>query len=171
MCRSQYLSLVVEPLTDYCRRAFSFHAYNIGHLSSRASEPLFTPCTPTGVIHLLDSTGVKISGSRAVVLGRSDIVGSPVAAMLRHRDATVTQCHSRTQNLPDIVRLRLVSPPRNCRLTHYSHVRSRKRILSSLPSGSLSMCRAHGSSQALSLSMLARTTFQVSARSRAARRD
>ncbi|RDX56536.1 C-1-tetrahydrofolate synthase [Lentinus brumalis] len=81
-----------------------FHAYNIGHLSSRASEPLFTPCTPTGVIHLLDSTGVKISGSRAVVLGRSDIVGSPVAAMLRHRDATVTQCHSRTQNLPDIVK-------------------------------------------------------------------
>ncbi|KAI1794574.1 C-1-tetrahydrofolate synthase [Ganoderma leucocontextum] len=81
-----------------------FHAYNIGHLSSRASDPLFTPCTPTGVIRLLDSTGVSIAGSRAVVLGRSDIVGSPVAAMLRHRDATVTQCHSRTQNLPEIVK-------------------------------------------------------------------
>ncbi|KAI0780712.1 FTHFS-domain-containing protein [Trametes elegans] len=81
-----------------------FHAYNIGHLSSRASDPLFTPCTPSGVIRLLDSTGVSIAGSRAVVLGRSDIVGSPVAAMLRHRDATVTQCHSRTKNLEEIVR-------------------------------------------------------------------
>ncbi|KAH9901590.1 FTHFS-domain-containing protein [Cubamyces lactineus] len=81
-----------------------FHAYNIGHLSSRASDPLFTPCTPTGVIRLLDSTGIQIAGTRAVVLGRSDIVGSPVAAMLRHRDATVTQCHSRTKNLEEIVK-------------------------------------------------------------------
>ncbi|KAI0726658.1 C-1-tetrahydrofolate synthase [Fomitopsis betulina] len=81
-----------------------FHAYNIGHLSSRASDPIFTPCTPTGVIKLLESTGVPIAGSQAVVLGRSDIVGSPVAAMLRNRDATVTQCHSRTKNLPDIVK-------------------------------------------------------------------
>ncbi|OBZ69070.1 C-1-tetrahydrofolate synthase, cytoplasmic [Grifola frondosa] len=81
-----------------------FHAYNIGHLSSRASDPLFTPCTPTGVIRLLDSTGVTIAGSQAVVLGRSDIVGSPVAAMLRHRDATVTQCHSRTKNIEAIVK-------------------------------------------------------------------
>ncbi|KIP09081.1 hypothetical protein PHLGIDRAFT_126538 [Phlebiopsis gigantea 11061_1 CR5-6] len=81
-----------------------FHAYNIGHLSSRASEPLFTPCTPTGVIKLLDHAGVQIAGSNAVVLGRSDIVGSPVAAMLRSRDATVTQCHSRTKNLPELVK-------------------------------------------------------------------
>jgi methylenetetrahydrofolate dehydrogenase (NADP+)/methenyltetrahydrofolate cyclohydrolase/formyltetrahydrofolate synthetase len=56
---------------------------------------------------LLESTGVSIEGQRAVVLGRSDIVGSPVAAMLRNRDATVTQCHSKTKNLPEIVRLRL----------------------------------------------------------------
>ncbi|KAG8902725.1 tetrahydrofolate synthase [Tulasnella sp. 403] len=81
-----------------------FHAYNIGHLSSRASIPLFSPCTPSGVIRLLDSTGQSISGTHAVVLGRSDIVGSPVAAMLRKRDATVTQCHSRTKNLPEIVK-------------------------------------------------------------------
>lgn len=81
-----------------------FHAYNIGHLSSRASTPLFTPCTPAGVIRLLESTGVPIAGASAVVLGRSDIVGSPVAAMLRNRDATVTQCHSRTKNLEGIVR-------------------------------------------------------------------
>lgn len=83
----------------------SFHAYNIGHLSSRASDPLFAPCTPTGVIRLLESTGVSIEGLRAVVLGRSDIVGSPVAAMLRNKDATVTQCHSKTKNLPEIVGL------------------------------------------------------------------
>ncbi|KAH8117600.1 FTHFS-domain-containing protein [Phellopilus nigrolimitatus] len=81
-----------------------FHAYNIGHLSSRASTPLFSPCTPSGCIALLESTGVPIAGSTAVVLGRSDIVGSPVAAMLRSRDATVTQCHSRTKNLPEIVK-------------------------------------------------------------------
>ncbi|KAG9010704.1 tetrahydrofolate synthase [Tulasnella sp. JGI-2019a] len=81
-----------------------FHAYNIGHLSSRASEPLFSPCTPSGVIRLLDSTGFQLSGSRAVVLGRSDIVGSPVAAMLRKRDATVTQCHRWTKNLAEIVK-------------------------------------------------------------------
>ena len=82
---------------------FRFHAYNIGHLSSRASEPLFAPCTPSAVLRLLKSTGVSISGSNTVVLGRSDIVGSPVASMLRNEDATVTQCHSRTKNIPDIV--------------------------------------------------------------------
>ncbi|KAF7789511.1 hypothetical protein EIP86_000457 [Pleurotus ostreatoroseus] len=81
-----------------------FHAYNIGHLSSRASSPLFSPCTPAGVIKLLDYAGVPIAGSHTVVLGRSDIVGSPVAAMLRKRDATVTQCHSRTRDLPAIVK-------------------------------------------------------------------
>lgn len=92
-----------------------FHAYNIGHLSSRASDPLFAPCTPAGVMRLLDSTGVSIQGLRAVVLGRSDIVGTPVAAMLRNRDATVTQCHSKTKNLPEIVRLPLA--PLNRSLT------------------------------------------------------
>ncbi|TFY60788.1 hypothetical protein EVG20_g7293 [Dentipellis fragilis] len=81
-----------------------FHAYNIGHLSSRASGPLFEPCTPAGVIRLLESTGVPIRGAQAVVLGRSDIVGNPVAAMLRNNDATVTQCHSRTKNLEEIVK-------------------------------------------------------------------
>ncbi|KAG8707883.1 tetrahydrofolate synthase [Ceratobasidium sp. 394] len=76
-----------------------FHPYNIGRLSSRASDPLFAPCTPAGVIKLIEKTGVPISGAHAVVLGRSDIVGNPVAAMLRKLDATVTQCHSRTKNL------------------------------------------------------------------------
>ena len=81
-----------------------FHAYNIGLLSSRASEPLFAPCTPAGVMLLLESTGVDISGKHAVVLGRSDIVGSPVCALLRRKDATVTQCHSRTKNLEQLVK-------------------------------------------------------------------
>lgn len=81
-----------------------FHAYNIGHLSSRAGDPLFSPCTPAGCIRLLESTGVNIAGANAVVLGRSDIVGSPVAALLRSKDATVTQCHSRTKNIEEIVK-------------------------------------------------------------------
>ncbi|KZP01183.1 FTHFS-domain-containing protein [Calocera viscosa TUFC12733] len=81
-----------------------FHAYNIGKLASRASDPLFLPCTPAGVMRLLDEANVEIAGSRAVVLGRSDIVGSPVAALLRRRDATVTQCHSRTKGLESIIR-------------------------------------------------------------------
>ncbi|KAG0147914.1 hypothetical protein CROQUDRAFT_655494 [Cronartium quercuum f. sp. fusiforme G11] len=81
-----------------------FHAYNIGLLSSRASEPLFYPCTPAGVIKLIEQTDIKISGKHAVVLGRSDIVGSPVCALLRRKDATVTQCHSRTQNLSEILK-------------------------------------------------------------------
>lgn len=80
-----------------------FHAYNIGHLSSRASSPLFVPCTPAGVFRLLKSTGVAIEGANAVVIGRSDIVGNPVASILRNADATVTQCHSKTRNLEAIV--------------------------------------------------------------------
>lgn len=82
----------------------SFHPYNIGRLSSRASDPLFAPCTPAGVIRLIESTGVPIAGAHAVVLGRSDIVGNPVSAMLRKLDATVTQCHSRTKDLKSFVR-------------------------------------------------------------------
>ena len=82
----------------------SFHAYNIGLLSSRASEPLFAPCTPAGVMLLLESTGIDINGKHAVVLGRSDIVGSPVAALLRRKNATVTQCHSQTRDLEQIVK-------------------------------------------------------------------
>ncbi|KIM65259.1 hypothetical protein SCLCIDRAFT_1212413 [Scleroderma citrinum Foug A] len=81
-----------------------FHAYNIGHLASRASAPLFVPCTPAAVIRLLESTGVTIAGTDVAVLGRSDIVGNPVTSILRNRDATVTQCHSRTKNLEDIVK-------------------------------------------------------------------
>ena len=76
-----------------------FGALNIGKLQSRADEPLFAPCTPAGCIALIESTGVPIAGANAVVLGRSDIVGSPVCAMLRRKDATVTQLHSRSKDI------------------------------------------------------------------------
>lgn len=81
-----------------------FHPVNIGRLSMKRREPLFVPCTPKGCIELLDRTGVEIEGKRAVVLGRSNIVGLPVAMLLLHRNATLTICHSRTQNLPAVVR-------------------------------------------------------------------
>lgn len=74
-----------------------FHPMNTGRLV--INKPLFQPCTPLGVIKLLENTGVYISGKEAVVVGRSNIVGKPVALMLLHRNATVTICHSRTQNL------------------------------------------------------------------------
>lgn len=81
-----------------------FHPLNIGRLSMKRRDPLFVPCTPKGCIELLDRTGVQIEGKRAVVLGRSNIVGLPVAMLLLHRNATLTICHSRTQNLPEVVR-------------------------------------------------------------------
>ncbi|NIM16563.1 MAG: bifunctional methylenetetrahydrofolate dehydrogenase/methenyltetrahydrofolate cyclohydrolase FolD [Candidatus Aminicenantes bacterium] len=81
-----------------------FHPINIGRLSMKRREPLFVPCTPKGCIELLDRTGVEIEGKRAVVLGRSNIVGLPVAMLLLHRNATVSICHSRTNDLPGVVR-------------------------------------------------------------------
>src|SRR5581483_11153669 len=65
---------------------------------------LFTACTPKGVIKMIESTGVPIEGKRAIVLGRSNIVGKPVALMLLHRHATVTICHSKTRDLPAVCR-------------------------------------------------------------------
>ena len=76
-----------------------FGTGNIGELSKRGGHPFFTPCTPKGVMVLLQESGVELKGKNAVVLGRSDIVGSPVSALLRNADATVTVCHSRTQDL------------------------------------------------------------------------
>lgn len=81
-----------------------FGASNIGELSKRGGHPLFTPCTPKGVMVLLKDSGVELKGKNAVVLGRSDIVGSPVSSLLRNADATVTVCHSRTQNLEEYVK-------------------------------------------------------------------
>ncbi|KAK4973210.1 tetrahydrofolate synthase [Elasticomyces elasticus] len=81
-----------------------FGTANIGELAKRGGSPLFIPCTPKGVMVLLQESGVEIRGKNAVVLGRSDIVGAPVSYLLRNADATVTVCHSRTQNIPSIVK-------------------------------------------------------------------
>lgn len=78
-----------------------FHPRNVGLLT--LGRPGFVPCTPAGVMRLLDRYGVACEGRRAVVVGRSAIVGKPVAALLLQRHATVTICHSRTTELPDRV--------------------------------------------------------------------
>jgi methylenetetrahydrofolate dehydrogenase (NADP+)/methenyltetrahydrofolate cyclohydrolase len=77
---------------------------NIGRLAQKGRQPLFVPCTPYGCIYLLEKAGVKIEGANAVVLGRSNIVGMPVALLLISLNATVTVCHSHTRNLPAIIR-------------------------------------------------------------------
>jgi methylenetetrahydrofolate dehydrogenase (NADP+)/methenyltetrahydrofolate cyclohydrolase/formyltetrahydrofolate synthetase len=76
-----------------------FGTNNIGELAKRGGTPLFTPCTPKGVMHMLKEAGIDIAGKSAVVLGRSNIVGSPVSYLLRNADATVTICHSKTSGL------------------------------------------------------------------------
>ncbi|MCB9453575.1 MAG: bifunctional methylenetetrahydrofolate dehydrogenase/methenyltetrahydrofolate cyclohydrolase FolD [Anaerolineaceae bacterium] len=81
-----------------------FHPINIGKLSMKGREPTFTPATPTGCMVLLEEVGAKISGANAVVIGRSNIVGLPAAMMLLKANATVTICHSRTQDIPGIVK-------------------------------------------------------------------
>ncbi len=80
------------------------HPVNIGRLGMRGREPSFTPATPTGVMILIDETGLPIEGAQAVVIGRSNIVGLPVALMLTNANATVTICHSRTRDLPAVVK-------------------------------------------------------------------
>lgn len=81
-----------------------FHPLNIGKLAMKGRDPLFVPCTPKGCIELLSRYGVEIEGKRAVVLGRSNIVGVPVSMLLLERNATLTVCHSRTKDLPSIIR-------------------------------------------------------------------
>ena len=76
-----------------------FHPLNIGGLAMKGRKPMFAPCTPAGVIELLDRSGTKIDGADAVVLGRSNIVGMPVSLLLIQRNATVTICHSRTKDI------------------------------------------------------------------------
>jgi 5,10-methylene-tetrahydrofolate dehydrogenase/methenyl tetrahydrofolate cyclohydrolase len=81
-----------------------FHPVNIGRLAQKGREPFFIPCTPAGVIYLLNDTLPALEGMNAVVLGRSNIVGMPVALLLVRENATVTICHSLTRNLEDLVR-------------------------------------------------------------------
>ena len=80
------------------------HPMNLGRLGMRGREPSFTPATPTGVMALIRATGARVEGAEAVVIGRSNIVGLPVALMLTKADATVTICHSRTRDLPAVVK-------------------------------------------------------------------
>jgi len=88
----------VDPAKD----VDGFHPVNLGKLvSGRAG---LVACTPAGCMEILRRNGIPIEGANAVVLGRSDIVGKPMALLLMHANATVTICHSRTRDLPDVVR-------------------------------------------------------------------
>jgi methylenetetrahydrofolate dehydrogenase (NADP+)/methenyltetrahydrofolate cyclohydrolase len=88
----------VDPAKD----VDGFHPYNVGLLV--ANRPGLRPCTPAGVMEILRRAGVEIKGVRAVIIGRSDIVGKPLALLLMHQHATVTVCHSRTRDLPAVAR-------------------------------------------------------------------
>ncbi len=89
-------------LIDPAKDVDGFHPTNVGLLHQ--GRPAFVPCTPAGVLELLRVAGVPLEGSRAVVLGRSEIVGKPMAALLLARHATVTVCHSRTRDLAAVCR-------------------------------------------------------------------
>ncbi|HQZ39392.1 MAG TPA: bifunctional 5,10-methylenetetrahydrofolate dehydrogenase/5,10-methenyltetrahydrofolate cyclohydrolase [Vicinamibacterales bacterium] len=88
----------VDPAKD----VDGFHPVNVGLLVQK--RPALVACTPLGCAELLDREGIPLRGRHAVVVGRSDIVGKPMALLLLHRDATVTICHSRTENLPGFCR-------------------------------------------------------------------
>jgi len=88
----------VDPQKD----VDGFHPLNVGRLA--LGKPAFAPCTPAGVIELLDRSGIPIAGTSACVVGRSQIVGKPMAQLLLQRDATVTICHSRTRDLAAVTR-------------------------------------------------------------------
>ena len=90
--------LEIDPAKD----VDGFHPVNVGLLATGA--PGLAPCTPSGLIEILERSGIEISGKRAVVLGRSNIVGKPAALLLLHKNATVTICHSRTRDLPAVTR-------------------------------------------------------------------
>lgn len=92
----------VLRLIDPDKDVDGFHAMNSGRLMN--GQPGFVPCTPLGVMKLLESYGINPAGKHAVVIGRSNIVGKPMAMLLLQANATVTVCHSRTQNLAEITR-------------------------------------------------------------------
>lgn len=88
----------IDPAKD----VDSFHPQNVGRLV--IGDYFFAPCTPSGILTLIDSAGVDLTGKECVVIGRSNIVGKPMALMLLHRNATVTVCHSKTRDLPSVTR-------------------------------------------------------------------
>ena len=93
---SQRVFDTIDPWKD----VDGFHPVNVGRLVQ--GRALLAPCTPSGVMEMLDRERVRIAGARAVVIGRSDIVGKPMAMLLLHRDATVVICHSKTPDLPSL---------------------------------------------------------------------
>jgi methylenetetrahydrofolate dehydrogenase (NADP+)/methenyltetrahydrofolate cyclohydrolase len=95
---SKALLDAVDPAKD----VDGFHPVNAGRLL--AGRPALAPCTPAGVIEILKRSNIPIAGQHAVVVGRSDIVGKPVAVLLLHQNATVTICHSKTRDLPAITK-------------------------------------------------------------------
>ncbi|KAF0713909.1 Aste57867_4161 [Aphanomyces stellatus] len=95
--------LVLNHITP-AKDVDGLHPMNVAALSLRSKNPYIVACTPAGCIELLDRHGIQIQGKRAVVLGRSRIVGIPVAHLLLDRNATVTICHSKSENLDAIVR-------------------------------------------------------------------
>ena len=90
--------MAVDPAKD----VDGFHPINVGNLV--AGRAGFVPCTPAGIMEILKRSKIPLKGARAVVIGRSDIVGKPVAMLLLHEHATVTICHSRTRDLPAVAR-------------------------------------------------------------------
>ena len=92
----------VLALIDPDKDVDGFHAMNSGMLMN--GQPRFVPCTPLGVMKLLEAYDIPVARKHAVIIGRSNIVGKPMAMLLLAKDATVTICHSKTQNLPDIAR-------------------------------------------------------------------
>jgi len=95
---SKKVLLAVDPAKD----VDGFHPMNVGYLSTQ--RPGLVPCTPAGVIEILKRSGLPVAGQEAVVVGRSDIVGKPVAMLLLNQNATVTVCHSKTRDLPGVCR-------------------------------------------------------------------
>ncbi len=90
--------LAVDPAKD----VDGFHPMNVGYLSTQ--RPGLVPCTPAGVMEILQRSAIPVAGQEAVVVGRSDIVGKPVAMLLLNQNATVTVCHSKTRDLPGVCR-------------------------------------------------------------------
>jgi methylenetetrahydrofolate dehydrogenase (NADP+)/methenyltetrahydrofolate cyclohydrolase len=95
---SKRVLLAVDPAKD----VDGFHPMNVGYLSTQ--RPGLVPCTPAGVMEILKRSGIPVVGREAVVVGRSDIVGKPVAMLLLNQNATVTVCHSKTRDLPGVCR-------------------------------------------------------------------
>lgn len=95
---SEKILLAIYPDKD----VDGFHPINVGKLTT--GEETFYPCTPSGIIEIIKMQGIEIKGKEAVVIGRSNIVGKPVALLLLHNHATVTICHSRTIDLPNVAK-------------------------------------------------------------------